>query len=103
LKPTEIADSAWKSLYRIGGAAALVVVVLLLGEIIGFIVYPPSRERVDETTVLETPVPKPSVPIQKRIIDAVNSRILEAVGLEQQHVSAIKDARELFKNFLSRM
>ena len=63
----------------------------------------PSRERVDETTVLESPVPKPSAPIQKRIVDAVKSRIVQAIGLEQQHASAIKGARELFMNFLSDM
>jgi len=40
LKPAETADSAWKSLYRVGGAAALIVVVLILSEIIGFIFYP---------------------------------------------------------------
>ena len=36
----ETADSAYKSLYRLGGAAALVVVVLMLGVVIGFTVYP---------------------------------------------------------------
>jgi hypothetical protein len=36
----ETADSAYKSLYRLGGAAALVVVVLILGVVIGFTVYP---------------------------------------------------------------
>jgi len=36
----ETADSAYKSLYRLGGAAALVVVVLALGVLIGFTVYP---------------------------------------------------------------
>ena len=28
MKPAETADSAWKSLYRVGGATALIVVVL---------------------------------------------------------------------------
>jgi hypothetical protein len=37
---TETADSACKSLYKLGGAAALFVVALTLGEIIGFIFYP---------------------------------------------------------------
>jgi len=42
----ETADSAYKSLYRLGGAAALVVVVLILGVFIGFMVYPqPSTVR----------------------------------------------------------
>ena len=36
----ETADSAYKSLYRLGGAAALVVAVLTLGVLIGFTVYP---------------------------------------------------------------
>ena len=36
----ETADSAYKSLYRVGGVAALVVVVLTLGVVIGFTVYP---------------------------------------------------------------
>lgn len=36
----ETADSAYKSLYRLGGAAALVVVMLILGVLIGFTVYP---------------------------------------------------------------
>ena len=36
----ETTDSAYKSLYRLGGAAALVVVVLVLGVVIGFTVYP---------------------------------------------------------------
>jgi hypothetical protein len=34
------ADSAYKSLYKLGGAAAWIVVALTLGEIIGFIFYP---------------------------------------------------------------
>ena len=36
----ETADSAYTNLYRLGGAAALVVVVLMLGVVIGFTVYP---------------------------------------------------------------
>jgi hypothetical protein len=36
----ETADPAYKSLYRLGGAAAFVVVVLTLGVFIGFTVYP---------------------------------------------------------------
>ncbi len=36
----ETADSAYKSLYKLGGAAALIVVVVTLGEVIGFIFYP---------------------------------------------------------------
>jgi len=30
----ETTDSAWKSLYRVGGAAALIVVVLILSEVV---------------------------------------------------------------------
>ncbi len=37
---SETADSRWKGLYRIGGAAALVVAMLLPIEIIVFIAYP---------------------------------------------------------------
>lgn len=33
-------DSDWRSLYRAGGVAALIVVVLTLSEVIGFIFYP---------------------------------------------------------------
>jgi hypothetical protein len=36
----ETTDSAWKSLYKVGGAAALIVAVLLPIEIIVFIAYP---------------------------------------------------------------
>jgi hypothetical protein len=36
----ETADSAYKSLCKLGGAAALIVVVLTLGEVIGFTFYP---------------------------------------------------------------
>jgi hypothetical protein len=36
----ETADSTYKSLYRLGGAAALIVIVVTLGEVIGFIFYP---------------------------------------------------------------
>jgi hypothetical protein len=37
---TETADSDYKSLYKLGGTAAWIVVVLTLGEIVGFIFYP---------------------------------------------------------------
>ena len=37
---TETAGSAYKSLYKLGGAAALIVVALTLGETIGYIFYP---------------------------------------------------------------
>ena len=33
-------DSAYKNLYKLGGAAALIVVALTLGELVGFIFYP---------------------------------------------------------------
>ncbi|HUW94783.1 MAG TPA: DUF4386 family protein [Anaerolineae bacterium] len=36
----ETADSAYKSLYKLGGAAALIVVVLTLSEVVGLIFYP---------------------------------------------------------------
>jgi hypothetical protein len=36
----ETADSAYKSLYRVGGVAALIVVVLTLSEVIGLAFYP---------------------------------------------------------------
>ncbi len=41
LTDVEIADSHWKSLYKFGGAAALIVAVLLPIEIIVFTAYPP--------------------------------------------------------------
>ena len=36
----ETADPAYKSLYKLGGVAAIIVAVLTLGEVIGFIFYP---------------------------------------------------------------
>jgi len=36
----EIADSAYKSLYKLGGAAALIVVVLTLSGVMGLTFYP---------------------------------------------------------------
>jgi len=44
LKPAETADSAWKSLYRVGGTAALIIVVLYAIQIIVFVAWgpPPS-------------------------------------------------------------
>jgi len=36
-------NSTWKSIYKIGGMAALVVAVLTLGEIVFFIFYPPPE------------------------------------------------------------
>ena len=36
----ETADSAYKSLYKLGGVAALIVVVLTLGEVISHAFYP---------------------------------------------------------------
>jgi hypothetical protein len=36
----ETANSAWKSLFKVGGVAALIVVLLTLSEIIGFTFYP---------------------------------------------------------------
>jgi len=40
LTDTETAGSAYKSLYKLGGAAALTVVALTLGEIVGFVFCP---------------------------------------------------------------
>ena len=40
MKPAETADSAWKSLYRVGGTCALIIAVLLVCEIIVFAVWP---------------------------------------------------------------
>ena len=37
---TETTDSAYKSLYKLGGAAALIVVGLTLSEVIGLTFYP---------------------------------------------------------------
>ena len=44
MKPSETADSAWKSLYRVGGTAALIIVVLYAIQIIVFVAWgpPPS-------------------------------------------------------------
>jgi hypothetical protein len=43
---TETADSSYKILYKLGGAAAWIVVVVMLGEVIGFTFYPqPSTIR----------------------------------------------------------
>jgi len=36
-----IADSAWKPLYRVGGAAALTIVVLFVLQLIVFVASPP--------------------------------------------------------------
>jgi fumarate reductase subunit D len=41
LKPSETADSAWKGLYRVGGAAALIMAVFIPVQIIIFVVWPP--------------------------------------------------------------
>jgi hypothetical protein len=45
--PTETTDSASKDLYKVGGAAALVVALLLLIEIIIFIAYPLPSTAID--------------------------------------------------------
>jgi hypothetical protein len=44
LKPAETLDSGWKDLYRVGGAAALIIVVLYAIQIIVFLAWgpPPS-------------------------------------------------------------
>jgi len=44
MKPSETADSSWKGLYRVGGTAALIIVVLYTIQIIVFVASgpPPS-------------------------------------------------------------
>ena len=41
---TETADSAWKGLYKVGGAAALITAVLIPIQIIVFVAWPPPLE-----------------------------------------------------------
>lgn len=49
----ETADSAWKSLYRIGGAAALIIVVLIPIQSFIFIAYPPPSTVIDYFTLFQ--------------------------------------------------
>jgi hypothetical protein len=41
MKPSETADSGWKGLYRVGGAAALIMAVFIPIQFIIFVVWPP--------------------------------------------------------------
>jgi len=56
----------------------------------------PSRERVDEECVLRTLVPRPGRDIQRKVVEAVSSKVQQAISLEQQCHSEIREARELF-------
>lgn len=51
---TETADSRYKSLYKLGGAAALIVVALTLGETIGYIFYPQPSAVSDWFTLFQS-------------------------------------------------
>lgn len=48
----ETADPAWKSLYRLGGTAALIIVALVIVQIIFFVVWPPPGFGSDVSTVM---------------------------------------------------
>lgn len=48
----EAADPAWKSLYRLGGTAALIIVALVIVQIIFFVVWPPPGFGSDVSTVM---------------------------------------------------
>ncbi len=50
----ETADSAYKNLYKLGGAAAWIVVALTLGEIIGFTFYPQPSTVSDWFTLFQS-------------------------------------------------
>jgi hypothetical protein len=54
LEKTYSADSAYSSLYRLGGAAALIVAALTVGEIVGFMVYPQPSAVDDWFTLFQT-------------------------------------------------
>ena len=60
----ETANLAWKSLYRVGGTAALIVVVLILIQSFIFIAYPPPSTVIDYFTLFQ------------------NNRILGLLGLD---------------------
>jgi hypothetical protein len=47
----ETADSAWRSLYRVGGTAALTIVAIALVQMIVFVVWPPPGFEADVGTV----------------------------------------------------
>jgi len=49
----ETADFAWKSLYRVGGTAALIMVVLILIQSFIFIAYPPPSTVIDYFTLFQ--------------------------------------------------
>jgi hypothetical protein len=48
----ETADPAWRSLYRLGGMAALIIVALALVQIIIFIAWPPPGFESDVSTII---------------------------------------------------
>ena len=48
----ETADPAWRSLYRLGGTAALIIVALVIVQIIFFVVWPPPGFGSDVSTVM---------------------------------------------------
>ncbi len=50
----ETADSRWKSLYRVGGAAALITAVLIAIEIIVFTAYPPPSTVIGYFTLFQS-------------------------------------------------
>ncbi len=50
---TETSDSDWKSLYRVGGAAALLMFVITLVQSFIFIVYPPPSTVIDYFTLFQ--------------------------------------------------
>jgi hypothetical protein len=51
---TETADSAYKGLYKLGGVTALIVVVLILGEVIGHVFYPQPNTINDWFTLFQS-------------------------------------------------
>jgi len=50
---TETASSAWKSLYRVAGAAALIIVVFTLIQSFIFVAYPPPNTVIDYFTLFQ--------------------------------------------------
>ena len=49
----ETADPTWRSLYRVGGTAALIIVALAIAQIILFVVWPPPGFGPDVSTVMK--------------------------------------------------
>ena len=48
----ETTDPSWRSLYRLGGMAALIIVALAIVQIIFFVVWPPPGFGSDVSTVM---------------------------------------------------